>query len=498
MTKIVLTCDRTLLSTYNDHVFLGFAACAPKTIPLWLYKRIFCPLVEEDNNQVKYAHCGQRKIEAALIEHGFKEDDIAIVNPDKLDKVVDKDTKVLGVTTHDPLGLGPASTTFSDLMNREPYTAIFFRKMIQNPVIRKYNLKVIVGGAGAWQLTDERIMAKYDIDCVVLGEGEKTGVEIIEKMINDEPYPAVAEGEVVPLDKIPLIRKPTINGLIEICRGCGRGCRFCTPTMRNYRCQPLEYIIKEAKINVDAGNGVLLHAEDVLRYKTKGFTPDEKEVTRLFTEVRKLTDHIGISHIAHASVAANPHLIERLSEIVEVGSKTTPFMSGQVGVETGSPRMIEKYMKGKVKPFQPREWPDVVIKSHQILNDNKWVPANTMIMGLPGEKKEDVNKSIELVQNLSEYKSLIVPLFFVPIGNLKENNRFFRVKHMLPEHWQLLSACIRHSIKFSYILADDYLGSRGMRWWKRTAIKRVIRFIDNRLKPYLKMMDEGVNPMTQM
>jgi len=497
MVKVVLTADRTLLSGYNGHVFLGFAACAPKLLPEWLYTKIFCPPLEEEDNRMKYAQCGQRKIEAALLAHGLQEQDIAIVSPEKLYHVVNGETRVLGITTQDPLGLGPASTTFSDLMNKETYTALFFRKLMSHPLIRKYNLKVIVGGSGAWQLTDERIMMKYGIDCVVVGEGEITGVDIIEKAVNGESLPRIVQGDVVPLEQIPLIRHPTINGLIEICRGCGRGCQFCNPTMFNYRCQPLDYIVQEARMNVDAGNGVLFHAEDVLRYKTKGFIPNEKEVLRLFTEIKKITDRISISHFAHASVASNPGLIEKISEVVNAGTKTCPFMSGQAGIETGSPRLIERYMKGKAKPFTPKEWPEVIQNSHRILRENHWVPVDTMIMGLPGETPEDIRKSIELIQNLSAFKSLIIPLYFVPIGNLKNNNRFFRTKDMCAEQWQLLAACIRHSIKWSYVLAGENLTITRMKWWKRVAIKQVIRIIDRRLHPYLKMMDEGINPIEQ-
>ena len=67
--KIVLSADRTLMSDYNNMTFLGFAACAPKFIPGFIYEKIFCPpLKEENDGQLAYAHCGQRKIQSALIE----------------------------------------------------------------------------------------------------------------------------------------------------------------------------------------------------------------------------------------------------------------------------------------------------------------------------------------------------------------------------------------------------------------------------------------------
>lgn len=484
------------MSEYNEHIFLGFAACAPKLIPGWLYSKIFCPPVEEDaNGQVKYAHCGQRKIEAALLNNGFDEKDIAVVRPDRISKVIDEGTKVLCITTHDPLGLGPASTTFSDLVKKEPFTSFYFRQLMQNPIIKKNNLKVVVGGSGAWQLTDERIMANLGIDCVVVGEGELTAVNIVEKALNGEQLPSFVEGEVVPLDQIPLIKKPTLNGIIEIVRGCGRGCRFCNPTMLNFRCQSIDNIIKEAKVNVDAGKGVLFHAEDVLRYNTKGFVPNEYAVLTLFTEIKKLTERIALSHFAHASVAAKPGLIEKLSELMDVGSKQYPFMSGQVGIETGSSRIVAKYMKGKAKPFKPEEWPEMIIQSHKILNDNNWVPVETVIVGLPDEKPEDVQKTIDLIHDVTHYRSLIIPLFFVPLGNL-HGKSFFKSKYAIAEHWQLLAVCINHSLKWSYELAGEDLSVVGVGRGKIWAIKRVIKILHRKLKPYLLVMEEGINPMT--
>jgi len=494
MARIILTADRTLMSEYNGNIFLGFAACGPRFIPDWLYKKIFCPPVERENGQARYGHCGQRKIEAALINHGFSPDDIKVVPPERLSKEVDKDTKVLCITTHDPLGLGPASTTFSDLSGRETFTTSFFRKLVNDPVIRKHNLTVLVGGSGAWQVTDERIMANLGIDGVVVGEGEITAVKLIEQVLNGDEFPAITQGEVVPLEQIPLIKKPTLNGIVEICRGCGRGCRFCNPTMLNFRCQPVERIIEEVRINTAADRGVIFHAEDVLRYKATSFVPDEKKVVELFEAGKKETDMIGISHFAHASAASNPKLIEQLSEIMEAGSKQYPYLSGQVGIETGSPRIVAKYMKGKAKPYKPSEWPEMIIESHKLLHDNHWVPAETLIVGLPGEKPEDTRKTIEMIHGLSEYKSLIVPLYFIPIGNL-QGSGFFKTKDNTPEYWELIATCINHDFNWVYELADESMSAVGVSGWKIWSLKRVIKYMDRKLKPYLDVMMEGINPL---
>ncbi|MGC8816704.1 MAG: B12-binding domain-containing radical SAM protein [Candidatus Hadarchaeum sp.] len=490
MSEIVLTAEYSLMSDYRGSEFLGFAACAPKLVPEWLYRWAVCPPLPQQNGIVKYAPGGTRKIEAALLEKGF---DVVVAHPEHLDKVIDDKTKVVGITSNDPLGIGPASSTFSGLMGQETYSAIFFRKLVTGPIIKENGLKTIVGGPGAWQLADEAVRRELGIDCVVIGEGERTAVKMFEKALKGESLPGVVEGEVVPLEEIPSIKNATVNGIVEIARGCGRGCEFCVPTMRYYRCRPVDKILEEVKVNLDAGlDRILLHAEDVLRYGAKGIVPDETKVLNLFKEVKKTTGWGAyISHFAFASVMAKPELVKSLSELMEVPCKKIPWIAGQVGIETGSPRLLERHMRGKVAPFKPEQWPEVVVEAHKILHDNHWVPCSTLIMGLPGETTDDVTKTIELVEELKDYKSLIVPLFFVPLGVLGKEKRF-TVEDMKPEHWKLLAACVKHDLNWIDELATEEFRSLVSRFLLG---KVLIGVIKRGVKPYLKKMEQGLNPI---
>ncbi|RLG73115.1 MAG: radical SAM protein [Methanobacteriota archaeon] len=497
--KIVLTADKTLMSNYNGSLFLGFAACSPVFIPHFLFQKIFSPPVPKEKGRAKFASCGIRKVEAALLRNGFDRSEVMVVRPQDVKKRLSRETRVLGITTNDPLGLGPASSTFSDLLGKETYSATSFRELVLGvqPLVRRYGIKVLVGGPGAWQLEDKKIMQKYGIDSICVGEGEITGVEMIRKAVDGEELEPVNYGEVVPVEEIPSIVNPTVNGLVEIARGCGRGCRFCNPTLLNYRCIPINNILEEVKVNVNTGIGVCLHAEDVLRYGVSGVVPDEDKVLCLFREVLSLVGEpskVGISHFAFSSVVSKPGLIEKLSEMLEAGSKGNPWIAGQVGIETGSPRLAEKHMVGKAKPFEARRWPEIVLEAHKILKENNWVPCSTIVSGLPGEKAEDIIKSIELVEELKEYKSLVVPLFFVPIGALKRE-KFFSHKKMLPEHWQLLACCMKHNFRWIYKLEDEYAASIGR--LKKFLIKKVIKLMEKKLREPLKMMEQGLNPISQ-
>jgi radical SAM superfamily enzyme YgiQ (UPF0313 family) len=229
----------------------------------------------------------------------------------------------------------------------------------------------------------------------------------------------------------------------------------------------------------------------VLRYGARGPVPNEGKVIELISEALKLTPHVWISHFAFSSVAAKPKLVERITEMLSSAASDFTYLAGQVGIETGSVGMVKKHMAGKALPFRPEEWPEVVVEAHKILAENKWIPCSTLIIGLPGETPADTMRTIELLDRIKDYMSLVVPLFFVPIGGL-EGGRFFGVKDMRPDHWQLMAACLRHDLRWVDELAEDYLGGRGLRG---VVVKGLLlRIIKRAVKPYLRMMEEGINP----
>jgi len=461
---IVLTADRTLMSEYGGGIFLGFSACVPRgLIPDRLYFSLLCPSVEvNEDGSVKYAPCGTRKIEAALLDNGFEREDVVVAHPEHLEKVIGPETKVIGVTENDPLGIGPATSTFTQLFGGEAYMAVKFREVLSHPSIRKYRPKSIVGGPGAWQLKDEHIRRRLGIDCVVIGEGEKVAPGLFEKAVNDEPLPGVVYGETVEVDEIPVIKNPTVDGIVEIARGYGRGCAFCIPTLRRYRCLPIEHILKEVEVNVKAGRRPLLHAEDVLRYKAKGFELNREEVINLFKSVMKHpgVDSVAVSHFSLSSIASAPDLLEEISTIMGIG-EDGGWAGVQTGIETGSPNLIRKYMIGKCKPFSPEAWPQVVIEAFGIMSENSWVPCATVILGLPGETERDVELTIDLVEELKPFKSLIVPLLLVSEGGLKNRAESFALNQMTLAHSELFLKCWEHNLDWGENLLSEYFAIKG-------------------------------------
>jgi len=492
---IVLTADRTLMSEYGGAIFLGFSACVPKgLVPDSVYFRIFCPPVEANNDgSAVVAPNGTRKIEAALLDYGFKREDVIVAHPEHLHKVIGPETKALGITENDPLGIGPATTTFTEIFGGEAYMAIKFREILNHPAVKKYRPKIIVGGAGAWQLEDEEVRRSLGIDTVVIGEGERVAGPLFEKAVNGENLPGVVYGEVVDVDEIPVIRGATIDGIIEIARGCGRGCDFCVPTLQRFRCLPIEHILREVEVNLRAGRQPILHAEDVLRYKARGLEINKQAVIDLFKSVKNYpgVKGVGISHFALASVVSAPDLIEEISGMLNLTSNR--WLSGQTGIESGSPKIIDMHMRGKCKPYSPNDWPDLVVRAFEILNENNWVPCGTLILGLPGEDEKDVELTISLVEKLRPFKSIIVPLFFVSMGSLKDKTKSFTIDDVTPRHAELIFKCWKHNFAWIEAIFKDWSEMSIKSRIIRGGIKMVVSYGTKQALKYMDICEKDYN-----
>jgi radical SAM superfamily enzyme YgiQ (UPF0313 family) len=266
---------------------------------------------------------------------------------------------------------------------------------------------------------------------------------------------------------MPLIRNVAIHGAVEISKGCGRNCQFCTPTMQHKIDMPLEKILQEVALSTQQGSDhITLITEDLFLYgqKDPGFAPNSEAILKLCKNVAR---HPGVKSIqaAHMSLAPvyhSPNMIRDLAEILiekswySFGGK--PIITAETGVETGSPRLMKKYMGGKMLPYQAEQWPEIVTNAFGILNDNDWYPLATLIIGLPDEKEEDMLQTLELMDDLKDYNAFYVPLFFVPLENcVLMNKQGAEMDSLSKARWDFFIKCWEYNIK---IWKPTFLQSR--------------------------------------
>ncbi len=113
-----------------------------------------------------------------------------------------------------------------------------------------------------------------------------------------------------------------------------------------------------------------------------------------------------------------------------------------------------------------------------LMNDNHVYPACTFIVGLPQETEDDVLRTIDLIDDLWDFKALLVPMFFVPLGHLKSKD-WFRRDRLSPLQQELLKRALTHGLRQSKrLLAEffDWEGSHTRLY--RSSFRGFIGFLD--------------------
>jgi len=492
--RIVLTSDATMMSNYNGGVMLGFAAILPASmISERIFRWLFCPPVEAGPDGSAFlAPCGMRKVEAALLEAGFSRDEVMVAHPDRLDKAIGPDTEIVGIGHDDPMGK-IAIREIEEMINRgAPYNRTKFLELLGHPLIKEHRPKVVIGGNGSWELKGE----DDRVDHIYLGEGERTFPSICRKIIAGEEVPKEVEGEAVPGGEIPINRGATVGGIVEIGRGCWRGCSFCSPTMRRPRHRPVSKILEDALVNLEAGQGdLILHSEDAFMYGSVGTDPDGDRLLDLFRQVKGIGPRtVDVSHVSLASVYHSQDLLAEISEIVGVGTDQR-YMSAWIGIETASPDLLAKHMKKKTHPAPLEAWPEMVRECYALFDDQSWLPVASLVLGLPGETASDVVLTTELVESLKGSVGLILPLFFTPIGETRLGKaRGFGRDRAIPEHWELVGTCLEYNLRHLKTLHSYYSERMTAGLGQHLALRGINLFADITLKKYLARMKRGEPP----
>jgi radical SAM superfamily enzyme YgiQ (UPF0313 family) len=416
------------------------------------------------DGQAKYVPHGLRVVEALLHQH-FPAEDIAVCYPDQLHLFVGDDTRVVGIHAHNPLGITFATDVYAYFYGAtvEPVNAEEFRRLILHPVLRRHkpHLKIIVGGPGSWQIEKKGLQDEWLIDTLVDGESEDVVGSLFQAAVRGEPLPRRVEGHSPDTASIPRVKHRSTFGAVEITRGCGRGCQFCSVALRAGKSIPLDHILADVRTHVAEGaDTILLVTEDVFLYEQgPKFATNVPALKRMINSIAAVpgVKHLSLTHGTMAPVLTHPGMMEELNTAVDCSvhqhrRSTHPdkrFQTLFVGIETGSPRLFNQHMKGKAYPFRPEQWPEVILKGMEILNKNNWFPFCTWILGLPGEQPEDTKLSLDLLGALKHAKWSVVPTLFVPLEDTRlERKEGAKLVNLTDLQWEFFFTCWRYNLDF--------------------------------------------------
>jgi radical SAM superfamily enzyme YgiQ (UPF0313 family) len=513
--KVVLTADRTLMSPYRGISLASFFGCAPaldenrshdsfwykifgKQVTPKLLFDFICNPIGHENGRASYAPYGLRKVEASLLRDGYSKEDVVVSHPDYVDKFIGPETEFIGTYEMDPLGMGPVTMTFTYGRKQMSYDEYYNRDLHYkiNAAKEKNNskAKVIVGASGTWQYNyDPSKIEEYGLYAILEGDLGGIGPEIdgagrsfFDAIINNELETAnpfkkskfkvevkefnrnnrkyhgrfIHYSDEPLMDEIPNIVNPSMHGMIEVMRGCGRGCKFCDVTLRPLRYYPVEKVQKEIEVNMKYGGlkNAWIQSDDIFVYglnprTTKNMQPNREALEDLFKGIMETgVEHTNPTHGTLAGAIADEKLIPNISKIIKSGPKN--HIGIQCGFETGSIRLIGKYADRKLAPFKPTEWHWVVKEGVKILNEHYWVPAFTLIMGLDNDETADDSwETIQLIHQLEkeqpDSKFTVTPLTFVPIGLLEKSDFFDIGNTMDPAKLGVMYKTWQHNFKYA-------------------------------------------------
>src|SRR5256714_8561374 len=408
---ILLAASNTEASEWRHSIWQQMLSA---TIPLKYVKTFYNQAALQNESwpdgRAKYVPNGLRMVETLLLRE-YAEGDAVTCYVENLERFVGPETKVVAIHAHNPLGISYATDVYSKLAgeNLMPVNAHEFIRIVTHPVIQKYKPKIVVAGPGAWQLERANRLDEFKIDYLIDGEIEHVFADLFQRIMAGDPsLPRIIKipKKMQPtVEEIPIVKHRSTFGVVEITRGCGRGCQFCGLATKVGRSFPLEHILQGVEMNAREGaTEVMLASEDMFLYEQlPNFETNTAALEELFKSVAAVPgiQTIQTSHITIAPVVTDPTVIERLTPLIVPYShlkhrdSTDPnkcVADPIIGLETGSARLFDIFMKGKAYPYRAKQWRDVVLKGMEVLNKHNWFPFCTFIIGLPGETEQDTKE----------------------------------------------------------------------------------------------------------
>ncbi|HJR07827.1 MAG TPA: radical SAM protein [Pyrinomonadaceae bacterium] len=473
---IVLTAP---LTESIDHAGY-FIQMALASLPVWMegvINRKYPKWREVERNAdgtARYMPAGVRLVETSLLRE-YNADEVVACFPEDLHKFIGPRTRVVAVSTHNPLGVTFAAGVYTSIFgsSRMPINSHYSRELFAQIKSSPYRagFKVIVGGSGGWQIIQTDTYEELGVDCVVEGRSESVEtLELFRKAIRQEELPReITVKHPVERDAILFPDARTTFGVVEMTTGCGRRCKFCVPDLNPQIDLPKDKIMDAVRANVRDGNKqISLATEDMFIWgqvhtATPFYFPNREALLDLYGDIvgtPGVERHV-LSHSTIAPAVVDPLLIKKLSELLLPKSPIHfPYLSSHpekkalaplIGLETGSVRMAKQIMPSKGIPFHIEDWPSVVLEGLRVLNENNWFPAMTLIVGNPGETDDDVRATLDLIYEMERRKlfAFLIPSIFTPLHDtrMEKAKGVTETRQLTPLQWQLMMKCWKMNLR---------------------------------------------------
>jgi len=477
---VVLVADRVLSAEYKV-LFEGiFASMQTTRVPAWAMRRFFAPPARTDEaGRAVVAPLGLRRVESALLAGtSLGPEDVVCATPESLPNLLGPWTRIVAVSSSDPLGVGMSNSTTSQFMPGTLYTRLWTQQMMSAlaEAKRRWGFALLVGGGGAWQWRRYPSQARrWGVDVVFEGFFESAGPALFEDLLAGREVPQAVRCHGGAAEAVRPIRAASLMGVVELSRGCGNGCRFCTMARTPMAHLPPELILADVQTNLAAGiTTVVNSSEDFFRYGSADGRVNFQALRELLVQMRRIRG-LSFMQIDHGNVSTvvqfTTEQLRELRRLLNLG-RPSEYLWVNLGIESASGELLRRHAPGKFGPFRPEDWEEMVLLSAEKLTAAGFFPVFSIILGLPGETGRDLARTLALVRRLHRRRVVVFPIFYEPLDRDRAGrNRRFGLGRMLPEHLELFRTCYEVNFKLVPRLYWDNQRAGGVSWLKRLAVQ---------------------------
>jgi radical SAM superfamily enzyme YgiQ (UPF0313 family) len=441
---IILTADRLLMADYACLFDAMVASSQTTATPRLILEKLLMPPPHSASIAANSAPLGLRRIESALQGAGLES---IIVHPDRLQDTVGCDTRIVGIATGEPLGKGMNSSTMVAIAGGRIWAQVFFEQVYLKVKKLAPQASIVIGGPGAWQLVQTPLANTTIVD----GYCEGNVVSIFSNILQTSQNLGAIRGEQP--DFIPNILGASSVGAVEMSRGCGFGCEFCTIARIPMRHLPIEAILRDIDTNLRGGRrNISLLSEDFFRYGAQGGQIQPAVLIEALRRIRSnpsirllQIDHVNIGSIARFS---DEELRETHRLLVQ--GQTHKFLWVNIGIETASGLLLARNGgKAKMAGQRPEDWHDFTQEQLRRLIRAGFYPLVSLVLGLPQEEPCDAERSLRWVRELGKERLSVFPVAMAPLNGGDSPTELRRV------HWRTIMESYRLNFKWAPKLVWD-------------------------------------------
>ena len=292
----------------------------------------------------------------------------------------------------------------------------------------KYDKKCLLVAGGSHPTGDPFGTLKMGFDIVVVGEGEETIVDLMQKIATDEELSEVKgiaytnrENENILTSKRVLIDlnnyppfpiKNTRYGAIEITRGCPYVCYFCQmpyilgTTPRHRSIENICKYVQELHNHYGDLTDVRFITPNAFSYGSKdGKSLNLEVLENLLINIRKIIGVRARIYLGTFPSEVRPEHVtqDTLNLVLKYGNNDNIT----IGAQSGSQKILDSCHRGHTV--------EDVIHAVDLTIKNKLKINVDFIFGLPGEDDEDVKQTVDLMKKLSNQGARIHAHAFIPL-----------------------------------------------------------------------------------